>query len=70
MILNILMLVKFFILSFQMAGSIQMIIVLLSNSFEYRAYQLREILRKILHGVKTKIRLNQSVPEITLMFFV
>ena len=53
MILNILMLVKFFILSFQMAGSIQTIIVLLSNSFEYRAYQLREILRKILHGVKT-----------------
>lgn len=41
MILNILMLVKFFILSFQMAGSIQMIVILLSNSFEHRAYQFK-----------------------------
>ena len=41
MILKFLMVVKFFILSFQLTGSIQMIITLLSNGFEHRVCQFQ-----------------------------
>ena len=55
MILKFLMVVKFFILSFQMIGSIQMIIILLSNSFKHSVYQFQVntcLLHKILDGLK------------------
>ena len=80
MILKFLMVVKFFILSFQLTGSIQMIITLLSNGFEHRVCQF-QVNNCLLHTILDRrkacirhsiinIRLNQCVPEIPLMLFV
>ena len=54
MILTFLMVVKFFILSFQMAGSIQMIITLLSNSFEHSICQF-QVNNCLLHTILDRL---------------
>ena len=54
MILKFLMVVKFFILSFQMTGSIQMIITLLSNSFEHSVCQF-QVNNCLLHTILDRL---------------
>ena len=55
MILKFLMVVKFFILSFQMTGSIQMIITLPSNSFEHRVCQF-QVNNCLLHTILNRLK--------------